>query len=643
MLKFMRKNKTARNMVLAFVCLAMVGYLFMGLGGARTATAPDDVITKLGSSKVKVRDVYMARAQTKQQFSRFQSDQFDQDFIDQYAASGLISQAMMLDTARQAGISVSDGELKDWVIFNRTYKDTYIDDEQWANYIRRQYNEQVGTYENYVKNNQMRLQKVRSLFTVSTYVSEQDILDRFEKNNRKVKLEMFLLNTFDVKAQVNLDKDEDLKKFFDENQDAFMTGDQRQIQFITFPVNDYQAEIEVAEADMLDSYNQNKARYLQQERVRARHILIKTENQSEEEALTKITGIKKELDEGLDFVEAAKKYSEDGSKDNGGDLGFFSRGRMVPPFENAAFAMAVGDISAPVKSQFGYHIIKKEAHEQERVRPFDEVKNGIRSTLVGTKAKEYVMGLAATFRQMVADGKSFDEAAEEKTYTLHVSPPFDDDNQSNLGDVLRNNFQVRRAVFALTELNEVSQPIDANTQVVVAQWVNDEPPRQLLFEEDKNRIKRQAENLAGKVFITKLFDEVRAAAEAEPEKAFTEFKGDRDFLKDNHFKTTEFVDAQSLPWEIKRDDLDFEEEIYALEPGSFLSRIETSQETRFALVRLEEKKVPDSSKFVEERFAIAQSLRQESSTDLLGNYLFHKQKELDPDDSKSARITASFK
>lgn len=106
-----------------------------------------------------------------------------------------------------------------------------------------------------------------------------------------------------------------------------------------------------------DCQQENKVFFLPQEQIRAAHILISTENRAEEEALQLITEIKQNLT-AEDFAEYAQKYSDDpGSKENGGDLGWFPKGVMVPAFEQAAFSLKKGEISEPIKTQFGYHII----------------------------------------------------------------------------------------------------------------------------------------------------------------------------------------------------------------------------------------------------------------------------------------------
>ena len=114
--------------------------------------------------------------------------------------------------------------------------------------------------------------------------------------------------------------------------------------------------------------------------MRASHILVDNEIEAKR--------IYNEINEGMSFEEAAKKYSNCPSKSNGGDLGYFTRGRMVPEFENAAFGLEIGKVSSPVKSQFGYHLIKVTDKKPAEQKSFDESKNQIANMLLANKQQE---------------------------------------------------------------------------------------------------------------------------------------------------------------------------------------------------------------------------------------------------------------
>ncbi len=146
----------------------------------------------------------------------------------------------------------------------------------------------------------------------------------------------------------------------------------------------------VSDKEVRDYYNKHKSEFVQPEQVRARHILVKVPANADkkqwEEAKKKALEIRAKLLKGESFAELAQKYSDDpGSKARGGDLGYFSKGQMVPEFEKAAFSLKKGEISQPVKTTFGYHIIKVEDKKPSKQRSFNEVQQEIRQKLLREK------------------------------------------------------------------------------------------------------------------------------------------------------------------------------------------------------------------------------------------------------------------
>lgn len=160
----------------------------------------------------------------------------------------------------------------------------------------------------------------------------------------------------------------------------------------------FAALTKVDDADIRAYYDAHRAEF---EEVRARHILIRAKGSpvpvdpgqkelTEDEALAKAQDIRKKITDGADFADLARTESDDSSKQAGGDLNFFHRGQLVPPFEQAAFALKIGEVSEPVKTPFGYHLIKVEAKKTET---FEEAKPEIEKKLQPQKGQGVVEGL----------------------------------------------------------------------------------------------------------------------------------------------------------------------------------------------------------------------------------------------------------
>ena len=147
--------------------------------------------------------------------------------------------------------------------------------------------------------------------------------------------------------------------------------------------------LEIGDKDLQEFYAKNERFYIEKAGVKASHILVKVAEKAkaadEKRALDKVKQIRKELKAGGDFAELAKKFSEGPSAPKGGDLGFFGQGQMVKDFEEVAFKMKVGTVSGPVRTRFGFHIIKVIDKREERKKPFDEVKEQISQSLKNKK------------------------------------------------------------------------------------------------------------------------------------------------------------------------------------------------------------------------------------------------------------------
>lgn len=147
-----------------------------------------------------------------------------------------------------------------------------------------------------------------------------------------------------------------------------------------YAINKIMQEATVTDEEVEKFYKDNEEEFGESNMVKASHILV--------EDLEEAKKIKSELDDGADFADLAQEYSSCPSKDKGGDLGFFGKGAMVKEFEDAAFAMEVGEISEPVKTQFGYHIIKVTDKKVEPKQELKAIMERLRQSLTKRKQQE---------------------------------------------------------------------------------------------------------------------------------------------------------------------------------------------------------------------------------------------------------------
>jgi len=165
---------------------------------------------------------------------------------------------------------------------------------------------------------------------------------------------------------------------------------------------------EITEEELKAAYEQEAAKVTQTERIRARHILVGTEKEAQD--------LLARLKKGEKFEDLAKQYSLDGSKEAGGDLGYFTAAEMVPEFSKAAFGLKTGATSAPVKTDFGWHIIRLEERKMGAAQPYDQVKAAIKGVLLRKKGMELAerLRVASKIEVLDADLKKFYEQAAQQ-------------------------------------------------------------------------------------------------------------------------------------------------------------------------------------------------------------------------------------
>src|SRR6185436_3888331 len=225
------------------------------------------------------------------------------------------------------------------------------------------------------------VERLRTALTDWMAVSDAELDREYRKRNEKVKLQVVAFTADRFRDKVTLN-DADIAAYFDAHKAEYRVGEQRTVKFLLLDRDQARLKVVVPPTDIQRYYNDNIQQFQTPEQIRASHILLKTEGKDEAAVKTRAEALLAQVKGGADFAALAKKESEDeGSKATGGDLGFFGRGRMVPEFETAVFAMMPGQTSDLVRSQFGFHIIRMVEKKAGATRPIDEVRPQIQEQL----------------------------------------------------------------------------------------------------------------------------------------------------------------------------------------------------------------------------------------------------------------------
>ncbi len=258
------------------------------------------------------------------------------------------------------------------------------------------------------------MNKLRSVILVGVVATEEEVREWYDWTNAQVSIEYAL---FTPSRYGDLQPtDEEVRAFFEDHKDNYRTQPQVKATYVQFDPGLMKSEVTISDETIAAYYESHPEEFQTEKRVNARHILFRVDqgadasvDESQKAEAMKVYDLAKA---GQDFAELAKQYSEGPTKDNGGDLGWFTRSRMVKPFADKAFSMAAGEIGEPIRTNFGWHVIKVEQIEAETIRSLETATSEIRTKLTNEKAKELALEKAEALYESVYDGDDLLEAGK---------------------------------------------------------------------------------------------------------------------------------------------------------------------------------------------------------------------------------------
>ncbi|MDX9702849.1 MAG: peptidylprolyl isomerase [Candidatus Auribacterota bacterium] len=296
---------------------------------------------------------------------------------------------ILLDEAKKYGIVVSDEEVADRItrIFQRggQFDKRFYIDVLTHNRIT------PAGYEEATRNS-IKIERLRDLILGAIKITEDEFEIDYQIKNTELIVDYVIFPFGSYRDRIE-PTDEEIIVFFEENKDDYRKPAEVNVKYIQVALSDFLPLVTLSEEDARIYYEENIDRFKEEKQVHARHILLKVPETADE---AMVNSVKERADEilekakaGEDFAELAMQYSEGPTAPNGGDLGFFGKGSMVQPFEDAAFSIVAGEIfPEPVKTRFGFHIIKVEEVKDEKINEFDDIKQEVIDTINNEKADE---------------------------------------------------------------------------------------------------------------------------------------------------------------------------------------------------------------------------------------------------------------
>jgi peptidyl-prolyl cis-trans isomerase D len=431
MLDRMRRHKGWLKWSLALVILTFAFFFVPNNGVTTAGVSPDQVLADVEGEPITVGQFqrrYSAQMQAYRQAygSQISEQMLRQLGIDQQILQSLVDEEAVAVEARRQNLRVSDVEVRQRILSLPAFMENgaFIGEARYRQLLSSQpVPLSTREFEDQLRSAILQ-EKLRTSVTGWMSVPDSEVAAEYKRRNEKVKLELVTLTADGFRNQVAVTAPE-IQARFDANKETYRIGEKRKVRYALVEVDKVRERVEVPPADLQAFYEQNKAQYTTEGRVRASHILLKTEGKDEAAVRARADELLKQARGGADFAALAKANSEDeGSAVNGGDLNYFGRGQMVPEFETAAFALKTGDISDVVKTPFGFHIIKAVDSQPETTRSLAEVTPEIVDQLKWQKAQQQAEQDAKAMETSIKTAADLDRVAKERGLTVVESPMF---------------------------------------------------------------------------------------------------------------------------------------------------------------------------------------------------------------------------
>ncbi len=491
MLNSMRMNVKKLSWILWLVILSFIATIFFVWGVGSNDEKSGLYVAKVNGEFLTREQFATALQSYTQYFRRIYGERFEQISdslnLETIALNGIIEETVIRQQAQELGINVSTARVQREIATSPEFQvNGRFSIKRYRTLLG--YQRQIpADYEMSVRHRLIG-ERMRQVIRGLPQVGAKEVEDLYRLRNDSLEIEAFLLSATRFFDDIELDPSE-VESYWEEHKALFQVGETVRANYVFIPRATLEEGLEIADSEV-DSYytEQRDSQFKQEEKVRARHILFRVSEDAPDAAAAavqdKAQALYEELQAGKDFATVANELTEDPSgKGKGGDLGWFGRGQMVPAFENVAFSLKPGELSIPVRTRFGYHLIKVEEHQDAGYKPIKDVSAEIRSTLRRSKAQELAKNIAQTVRRDLLSGMSCAEVAQNNKLPHGTTEPFEISAEiPGIGRVPAFN----RVLFAL-EPDGVSESLSGESGDYLFRLLERRPQHEGTFEEVKER------------------------------------------------------------------------------------------------------------------------------------------------------------
>ena len=431
MYRFFKRNREAvkKYLLIFFLSIVSIGMVITlaPIPTGDTIRADSNVLASLGGFNVTTQDLQQS-IRLRYQNSPLSSDPRLIPLVARSVLDDMVLQRALFNQAGKMGIEVSDAELRQslsaipWLAPNGAF----VGIEQYQNAVYQQTGMSIAKFEEQFRAGLL-MEKLRDVVTDGVQVNPQEVLEEFRHRNAKAKIAYVLFDPSQFLKDVKVTP-EALEAYFKKNPSRYQLPEQRKVRYVLIDPDQVRSQVKITEQEIHPYYVQHLSDYRVPDRVKVAHILFKTTGKTPAEIVTlekTARDVLAQVKGGGNFGDLAKKYSEDSTASNGGELGWIVHGQTVKEFEDAAFSMKPGQLSDLIKTAYGIHILKVEDKENAHLQSFDEVKDSIRAELEKQAVADLQDKLSNDLAQQLrANPQQFDALARKAGLEPKESPLF---------------------------------------------------------------------------------------------------------------------------------------------------------------------------------------------------------------------------
>ena len=451
MLDFMRR-KAQSTYIQATILIIVLVFVFWGVGTGRKGGGPDAIATVNGqgiSAQQYQRTYNQALSRYQEQFGgTLPAGLLEALNLKQQVLNQMIQEQVMQQGAKEAGLIVGSDEVRKVIQGMDAFREDGIFKLDRYKKLLTSSRMTTADFENSVRTDLLHTKILRHLSRFAR-ISDSELKDRFAFDNDQLKLEYvaFSADGFRTSGPV---AEEALNLFFAGSKQAYLTEPQVKLRYLTFLNAQALAGVQVSEQEIEQYYKLNPDKFSAPELRQARHILLRSDAKDSAELKAakrkKLEAILAQVKAGNDFGQLARENSEDASGKNGGDLGFFSKEQIVPPFAEAAFSLKEGEVSGIVETQFGLHLIKLEKIRPANVTTLAAAREQIIAELKAQRGKDLTFQMANKAYEGIMQAGSLDKYATGAATPVQTTDYF---TQANPPKALAGQPALLKAIFGL--------------------------------------------------------------------------------------------------------------------------------------------------------------------------------------------------